>query len=91
MFNHNQIWLELVAAAYNSKIMSLNLTKNILVRKTLFPSPKDTERYFLRKDTSERIHKDTHKRYIFPNSKDTFLCLIALIILDTKYLKGTIQ
>ncbi len=55
-----------------SKIMSSNLTKNDLVRKIIFPTPKDTERYFLRKDTSEKIHKDTHKRYFFPDSKDTF-------------------
>jgi hypothetical protein len=46
--------------------MSSNSAKNDLVRKTLFPTPKDTERYFLRKDTSEKIHKDTHKRYFFP-------------------------
>jgi len=54
--------------------MSSNSTTNDLVRKTLFPTPKDTEKYFLRKDTSEKIHKDTHKRYFFPDLKDTFLC-----------------
>ena len=54
-----------------SKIMRLKSTKNDLVRKTLFPTPKDTERYFLRKDTSEKIHRDTHKRYFFLDSKDT--------------------
>ena len=46
--------------------MSSNSAKNDLVRKTCVPAPKDTERYFLRKDTSERIHKDTTKDTFFP-------------------------